>query len=155
MTDFQQIEKIRNNMCEFPYEFEGGNSRSRFTLTTAQTEAEGFASLPRIGSSQPGMRMPMGQQGFNTMQNSGSGARLRYGRGMSAGQQRPYPIIRQAENLDENRVVLYKRSKQLGQGYYLVEISSNTTHMYIAAFDVETDESLLIELPERKAQEII
>lgn len=27
--------------------------------------------------------------------------------------------------------------------------------MYIAAFDVETDESLLIELPERKAQEII
>lgn len=24
------------------------------------------------------------------------------------------PLIRQAENLDENRVVLYKRSKQLG-----------------------------------------
>ena len=93
MTDFQQIEKIRNNMCEFPYEFEGGNSRSRFTLTTAQTEAEGFASLPRIQSGQPGMGMP-GQHGFNTMQNSGSGVRLRYGRGMSAGPQRPYPIIR-------------------------------------------------------------
>jgi len=30
-----------------------------------------------------------------------------------------------AENLDENRVVLYKKSKQLGQGYYVVEISSN------------------------------
>jgi hypothetical protein len=30
---------------------------------------------------------------------------------MSAGPQRQYPIIRQAENLDENRVVLYKRSK--------------------------------------------
>ena len=95
MSDFQNIEKIRNNMCEYPYEFEGGQSRSRFTLTTAQTEAEGFASLPRISTGQPGMRMPpMGQQGFNTMQASGSGTRLRYGRGMSAGPQRPYPIIR-------------------------------------------------------------
>ena len=52
-------------------------------------------------------------------------------------------------------MVLYKRSKQLGQGYYLVEISTNQSHLYIAAFDVETDESLLIELPQRKAQEII
>ena len=51
--------------------------------------------------------------------------------------------------------MLYKRSKQLGQGYYLVEISTNQTHLYIAAFDVETDESLLIELPQRKANEII
>ena len=50
MSDFQNIEKIRNNMCEYPYEFEGGQSRSRFTLTTAQTEAEGFASLPRIST---------------------------------------------------------------------------------------------------------
>jgi len=56
-------------MCEFPYEFEGTNSRSRFTLTTAQTEAEGYASLPRVNTGQPGMRVPMGQQGFNTMQN--------------------------------------------------------------------------------------
>ena len=154
-ADFQQIEKIRNNMCEYPYEFQNCNSKSRFTLTTAQTEAEGYASLPRIGSSQPGMRMPLTQQNFNTMNPSSSGQGLRYGRGASAGNQRPYPIIRQAENLDENRVVLYKRSKQLGQGYYLVEISTNQSHLYIAAFDVETDESLLIELPQKKAQEII
>ena len=81
---------------------------------------------------------------------------MRYGRGASAGPQRgAQAIIRQAENLDENRVVLYKRSKQLGQGYYLVEISTNQSHLFIAAFDVETDESLLIELPQRKAQEII
>lgn len=44
---------------------------------------------------------------------------------MSAQHLRQAPIIRQAENLDENRVVLYKKSKQLGQGYYIVEISSN------------------------------
>ena len=56
------------------------------------------------------------------MQHPGSAA---YGRGMSAGMQRQNVIIRQAENLDENRVVLYKRSKQLGQGLYLVEISTN------------------------------
>ena len=65
------------------------------------------------------------------------------------------PVIRQAENLDENRVVLYKRSKQLGAGYYIVEISTNNTHLFIAAFDVESPESLLIELPEKKAQDIL
>jgi hypothetical protein len=64
-------------------------------------------------------------------------------------------VIRQAENLDENRIVLYKRSKQLGQGYFIVEISSNNTHLFIAAYDVESPESLLIELPERRAQEIL
>ena len=63
--------------------------------------------------------------------------------------------MRQAENLDENRIVLYKRSKQLGTGYYVVEISSNNSHLFIAAHDVESPESLLIELPEKRAQEIL
>ena len=72
--------------------------------------------------------------------------------GMSAkDNSRNAPVIRQAENLDENRIVLYKRSKQLGQGYYIVEISSNNTHLFIAAYDVESPESLLIELPEKRA----
>jgi len=53
--------------------------------------------------------------------------------------------------LDENRIVLYKKGKQLGAGYYIVEISSNNTHLFIAAYDVESPESLLIELPERRA----
>lgn len=149
------MERIRNNMCEYPYEFGDMNSRSRFTMTTAQTEAEQYGTLPPMSHHSGKQRPLVGQQSFNTMHASGSGARLRYGRGASAGPQRPYPIIRQAENLDENRVVLYKRSKQLGQGYYLVEISTNQTHLFIAAFDVETDESLLIELPQKKAQDII
>ena len=34
-------------------------------------------------------------------------------------------MIRQADSLDENRIVLYKKGKQLGSGYYIVEISSN------------------------------
>lgn len=62
-----------------------------------------------------------------------------------------YSVIKQADALDENRIVLYKRGKQLGAGYYIVEISSNNTHLYIAAYDVESPESLLIELPEKKA----
>jgi hypothetical protein len=36
-------------------------------------------------------------------------------------------VLRQANILDENRIVLYKRGKNVGQGYYIVEISSNNT----------------------------
>ena len=53
--EFHEIEKIRNNLCEFPYEFGDANSRSRFTLTTAQTGDDGYSSLPRIQTAQ-GMR---------------------------------------------------------------------------------------------------
>lgn len=35
--------------------------------------------------------------------------------------------IRQANVLDENRIVLYKRGKNIGKGYYIVEISSNNS----------------------------
>jgi len=78
-------------MCEYRYEFEQPNSRSRFTLTTAQTEAEGgFQSLPRLSSGYPVSRIPASQQSYNTMYQSGSsGNGLRYGRGASAGPHRP------------------------------------------------------------------
>jgi hypothetical protein len=36
-----------------------------------------------------------------------------------------------------------------------VEISNNSTHLFIAAYDVESPESLLIELPTRRAEEIL
>jgi|LauGreDrversion4_2_1035121.scaffolds.fasta_scaffold108766_2 hypothetical protein len=65
------------------------------------------------------------------------------------------PLIKQAECLDENRIVLYKKGMQLGQGYFIVEISSNNLSLFIAAYDVESPESLLIELPEKKAEEIM
>lgn len=57
--------------------------------------------------------------------------------------------------MDENRIVLFKKGKQLGQGYYIVEISSNNASLFIAAYDVESPESFLIELPEKKAQDIL
>jgi hypothetical protein len=67
----------------------------------------------------------------------------------------PAPLIKQAECLDENRIVLYKKGRQMGNGYYIVEISSNNSCMFIAAYDVESPESLLIELNETKAEEIM
>lgn len=66
-------------------------------------------------------------------------------------------IIRQADRLDQNRIILYKKGKQLSKYKdYLVEISTNEANtLFIAAYDVETPESLLIELPEPKASEIL
>ena len=61
------------------------------------------------------------------------------------------PIVRQADSLDENRIVLFKKGKHLGPSYYIVEISSNNSFLFIAAYDVESPESFLIELPEKKA----
>jgi hypothetical protein len=64
-------------------------------------------------------------------------------------------IIKQAEALDENRIVLYKKGRQMGNGYYIAEISSNNSCLFIAAYDVESPESFLIELSEKKAEEIM
>jgi len=43
----------------------------------------------------------------------------------------------QASILNDNRIVVYKKGKQLGDGYYIVEISSNRDYLYITTFDVE------------------
>lgn len=52
------MEKIRANVCEFPYEFGAANSRTRFLQTTAEGMEGGYASgaLPRIETVQGGMR---------------------------------------------------------------------------------------------------
>lgn len=103
---------------------------------------DGAVSLPRIGSqsTKSGEFAGMKGQRYQTLNQSNSNFNKVKG-----------PIIRQAEALDENRIVLYKGSKQLGAGYYIVEISTNNTHLFIAAYDLESPESLLIELPEKKA----
>ena len=49
----------------------------------------------------------------------------------------------------------YKKGKQLGAGYYIVEISSNSSSLFIAAYDVESSESFLITLPEKRANELM
>ena len=57
--------------------------------------------------------------------------------------------------MNENRVVLYKKRKNLGLGYFVVEISTWNGNLCIAAFDTKTPESLLIELPDGRAQHIL
>lgn len=102
------------------------------------------------------------EPGYSTgaLPNSQSMAEKQFGRTIydkptSAAGAKRMPIIRQAEHLDEYRTVAYKKGKQLGQGYYIVEISHNTTHFFIAAYDVESPESLLIELPSKRASDIL
>lgn len=97
--------------------------------------------LPRVSMSQSNLRLT--NKSFRT--NLDSATKNPTSRG----------IMRQAEILDENRIVLFKKGKQVGRGYYIIEISSNNESLYIAAYDVESPESFLIELPERKAQEIL
>ena len=147
----------RENVCENAYEFGDGLPRSR--LYTANGEGRGRfdymsegGNLPRIGSQSLASRDQFGQlMGgpgvYQTLTSATKAGTANPGRRM--------PIIRQAEALDENRIVLYKKGKQLGQGYYIVEISSNNTHLFIAAYDVESPESLLIELPEKRATDIL
>ena len=62
---------------------------------------------------------------------------------------------RQASILDENRIVLYKKGKRMENGYYIVEISSFNTTMFITAFDVEKPQSLILEIPEKQARYIL
>lgn len=64
-------------------------------------------------------------------------------------------VNRQASILDENRVVLYKKGKRMGMGFYIVEISSCNTQLFITAFNVEKPESLILEIPEQRARYIL
>ena len=69
-------------------------------------------SLPRIGTADRGA----GNRSFQTVSTT------------DKLNSKGLPVqLRQAETLDENRIVLYKRGKQLGNGYYIVEISSNNS----------------------------
>ena len=122
-------------MCEHPYILDRPVSKPFDSQGTIE-DARRAASLPRIGTAPSGGNRDNAgsQKGFNSSKSF---------------------IMNQASSLDENRIVLYKKGKSLGSGYYIVEISSNNSILYIAAFDVESPESLLIELPEIKAKEIL
>lgn len=64
-------------------------------------------------------------------------------------------VNRQASILDENRIVLYKKGKRMGKGYYIIEISSCHTTMFITAFNVEMPQSLILKIPEKRARFIL
>lgn len=52
----------------------------------------------------------------------------------------------QASILSDNRIVLYKKGKQLGQGYYIIEISSNSESLFITAYNVECSQTIVLQL---------
>lgn len=143
--EFRKNEQLKSNLLEYP-PYERG--------LPSVDDQDALNELPRIASASQGGRLS-GQYGSVGTQSTGvlpRGRNINSAKPLGQGAQ---PLVRQAENLDENRIVLYKRSKQLGQGYFVVEISSNNSHLFIAAHDVESPESLLIELPEKRAQEIL
>ena len=90
--EFKHVEAIRNNVCEFPYEFGDAQSRTRFLMTTAQADGDqNFQSLPRIGGTSQGTRRP-GYNSLNTHSN-GTASAGNFSRGLSA-QNPGLPVIR-------------------------------------------------------------
>ena len=43
----------------------------------------------------------------------------------------------------------------MGKGYYIIEISSCHTTMFITAFNVEKPQSLILQIPEKRARYIL
>ena len=43
----------------------------------------------------------------------------------------------------------------MGRGYYIIEISSSHTQIFITAFNVEKPQSLILEIPEKRAKYIL
>lgn len=124
-VDHQTRKDLLKNMSEYPYDMDKRKNR-QFN----RSEAGGTAYRPKsLGP----------RQTWRSKNNTAKTA----------------PIVKQAEALDENRIVHYKKGKQLGNGYYIVEISSNSNNLFIAAYDVESTESFLITLPEKRANELM
>jgi E3 ubiquitin-protein ligase TRIP12 len=125
-NDHRHRQELLKNMSEYPYEMQNMGKKRRFNMS----EAGGTAYRPRsLGP----------RQTWRSKNNTAKTA----------------PIVKQAEALDENRIVHYKKGKQLGNGYYIVEISSNSNNLFIAAYDVESTESFLITLQEKRASELM
>ena len=125
-NDFKQRQDMLKNMSEYPQDLDRKSKNRMFNRSEAGTTGYRPRSLgPR-----------------HTWRNKNNTAKTA-------------PIVKQAEALDENRIVHYKKGKQLGNGYYIVEISSNSNNLFIAAYDVESTESFLITLPEKRANELM
>ena len=111
--DFRKREKILKKMCEYPY------------ILNRSQMGEGIEPL-----SKPGSLPRINNSSFIDYNNNSNNNNMRTGLNTSIGGDRSHKnsvIIKQADVLDENRIVLFKKGKQLGDGYFVVEISSNNT----------------------------
>eukprot|EP00347_Sterkiella_histriomuscorum_P011499 403372221 len=164
-TDFQRREAILKKMCEYPYILQRRNLQNHSFTQGSDPNQSQIGSKPNtslmdpfgsLSTAQGGSRLPrlnnsMIDQSNSNNQSNNATSYGAWNNKITKGDL----VVRQAGILDENRIVLYKRGKQIANGYYIVEISSNNTHLFIAAYDVESPESLLIEIPEAKAQNIL
>lgn len=57
--------------------------------------------------------------------------------------------------LHEDRTVHYKKGKQLGDGFFIVEMSSTEHVLYITAVNVECAQSLILEIKGAQAKEYL
>ena len=67
-------------------------------------------------------------------------------------------IPNQAANLSINRIVLYKRGHYIdsANSFFIIEISTaNEGNLYIAAYDIQTNGSLLLHLNPDKAKKTL
>ena len=84
-------------MCEYPLIFDGNPNKTMYETNDNQDlNVSGTDLLPRIGSSATNVR---NDRAFSTSSNLGLANKV------------AKPIIKQAEALDENRIVLYKKGK--------------------------------------------
>jgi hypothetical protein len=54
-----------------------------------------------------------------------------------------------------SRAVHYKKGKQLGEGFYIIEISSSKDALYISAFNIECAQTLVMEIRQPQAREYL
>ncbi|TNV71071.1 hypothetical protein FGO68_gene7443 [Halteria grandinella] len=169
--DYRKREKILKKMCEYPYILQHNTSKMAGTLTEnnslldngSPSRANHSSLMDQIQqivgafptSSKGKAMLDMHSAAANRELSQGNNSAANITSGAWNKLTKSSTVVRQATILDENRIVLYKRGKQIGKGYYIVEISSNNSHLFIAAYDVESPESFLIEIPEKKAQDIL
>ena len=114
--DFRKRDKILRQMCEYPYILEQRNKSICYdtqNMSTLDPFIKAAGQLPYISNnSQVDV---LSRTGLVT--NFAAVDRAN----------KTTVIVRQADVLNENRIVLYKRGKLVGNGYYIVEISSNNT----------------------------
>ncbi len=82
-------------MCEYPFQFDSLKNRANTTLGDDEGNRESV--LPGVHSA------PGGPRSTQALHNSFSVENRPY--------TRQTPIVRQADRLDENRIVLYKKGK--------------------------------------------
>lgn len=57
--------------------------------------------------------------------------------------------------LDEDRTVHYKKGKLLGEGIFIIEISSTINSLFITAINAECAQSMILEIQAEKAKEYL